>query len=48
MSHLMGCKDHLVFDIMGEVAFAQSFGMIENGQDHSYVLFVEKSMRVLA
>ena len=40
--------DHLVFDIMGEVGLAQSFGMIDNGEDHTYLFFVEKAMRVLA
>lgn len=41
-------SDHLVFDIMGEVGFAQSFGMIDNGKDHNYVLFVEKAMHALS
>lgn len=40
--------DHLVFDIMGEVGFAQSFGMVDNGEDHTYVHFVEKAMYALA
>ena len=39
---------HLVFDMMGEIGFAQSFGMIDNGEDHTYVFFVEKAMHALA
>ena len=40
--------DHLIFDIMGEVGFAHSFGMVDSGKDHSYVLFVEKALHALA
>lgn len=30
---MMHRADHLVFDIMGEVGFAQSFGMVDKGED---------------
>lgn len=40
-------SDHLIFDVIGEITCARSFGMIENGEDHTYIHFIERGMRAL-
>lgn len=49
VSHAEGrcVLDHMVFDVIGEITCARSFRMIENGEDHSYIQFIEGAMRVI-
>ncbi|EIM81015.1 cytochrome P450 [Stereum hirsutum FP-91666 SS1] len=47
VQNLSRIMDHLVFDVIGEVTCARSFGMIENGEDHTYIHFMEKGFRAI-
>ncbi|EPE34936.1 Cytochrome P450 [Glarea lozoyensis ATCC 20868] len=43
------CKwfNYFAFDIMGDMAFGQSFGMVESGKEHSLISIMNKAMAAL-